>query len=200
MTKSKQKKARTRGPGGVNDASPSHLLHRALQAALDVYAEEGGSEALTQRQFAVLAEVAAREGCNQTDLVRATGIDRSTLADLIARMIRKGYVQRARSGADARANLVALTDAGRAALEAAEPVMARSDARILKRIPKRIRPAFLEALERLVFTVEVGEPVGPVAEPDAAQEPSQPKLKSKPKKKGKARSGGGAETEAEPAS
>ena len=31
------------------DKSPSHLLHRALQLALDIYADEFGSGGLTQR-------------------------------------------------------------------------------------------------------------------------------------------------------
>ena len=47
---------------GPLDKSPSHLLHRALQRALDIYAETAGPTAVTQRQFAVLAAVAAREG------------------------------------------------------------------------------------------------------------------------------------------
>ena len=88
------------------EQSPSHLLHRALQLALDLYAVETGPGAVTQRQYAVLAAVAEHEGLTQTDLVRATGIDRSTLADMIARMISKGYLARERSATDGRANTV----------------------------------------------------------------------------------------------
>ena len=36
--------------GGLAE-SPSHLMHRALQLALDIYAEEAGPDGLTQRQF-----------------------------------------------------------------------------------------------------------------------------------------------------
>ena len=71
-----------RETSGPLDRSPSHLLHRALQRALDIYAETAGPTAVTQRQFAVLAAVAAHEGLTQADLVRSTGIDRSTLAEL----------------------------------------------------------------------------------------------------------------------
>jgi hypothetical protein len=88
--------------GAALDRSPSHLLHRALQLALDIYAEETGPDAVTQRQYAVLSAVSAQEGLTQTDLVRATGIDRSTLADLVARMIGKGLLARQRSASDAR--------------------------------------------------------------------------------------------------
>ena len=97
-------------PAGPLDRSPSHLLHRALQRALDIYAETAGPTAVTQRQYAVLSAVAAREGLTQADLVRSTGIDRSTLAELVARMLGKGLIARERSNEDGRANTVSLTD------------------------------------------------------------------------------------------
>jgi DNA-binding MarR family transcriptional regulator len=158
--------------GKALDRSPSHLLHRALQLALDIYAEETGPDAVTQRQYAVLAAVAAHEGLTQTDLVRSTGIDRSTLADLVARMIGKTLLARRRSTADARANTVSLTEAGRAALEAAKPKVAAADARILKLLPTRKRDAFLGVLRDM----------GRVAEAMADADDSEPKQKKKNKK------------------
>jgi DNA-binding MarR family transcriptional regulator len=160
--------------GKALERSPSHLLHRALQLALDIYAEETGPDAVTQRQYAVLAAVAAHEGLTQTDLVRSTGIDRSTLADLVARMIGKGLLARQRSIADARANTVNLTEAGRAALEAAKPRVAAADARILKLLPTRKRDAFLGVLRDM----------GKVAEAMAAADDT---VAAKPKKKKKAK-------------
>jgi hypothetical protein len=53
MAKSKSPKS-----ASALDRSPSHLLHRAVQLALDIYAEELGAGAITQRQFAVLAAAA----------------------------------------------------------------------------------------------------------------------------------------------
>ncbi len=159
--------------GKALERSPSHLLHRALQLALDIYAEETGPDAVTQRQYAVLAAVAAHEGLTQTDLVRSTGIDRSTLADLVARMIGKTLLARQRSTADARANTVSLTEAGRAALEAAKPRVAAADARILKLLPTRKRDAFLGVLRDM----------GRVAEAMADADDSEPKQKKRKKAK-----------------
>jgi DNA-binding MarR family transcriptional regulator len=131
------------------DRSPSHMLHRALQLALDFYAEEAATGAPTQRQYAVLSAVAAHEGRTQTELVRATGIDRSTLADLVARMIGKGLLARERSSSDGRANAVHLSEAGRAALAAAAPGVAAADARLLGTLGKSKRESFLAALRQL---------------------------------------------------
>lgn len=139
---------------GALAASPSHLMHRALQLALDIYTEEVGSDGLTQRQFAVLEAVAAKAGLTQTDLVRATGIDRSTLADLVARMESKGLVERQRSTLDARAMAVRLTEAGAAALDAARPMVQSADKRILALLPKGRRDVFLTVLGELAATAD----------------------------------------------
>ncbi len=134
--------------GGLS-ASPSHLMHRVLQLALDIYTEEAGKEGLTQRQFAVLEAVSHRSGLTQTDLVRATGIDRSTLADLVSRMTTKGLLDRERSTIDARAKAVRLSVAGQAALDGARPKVEAADKRIMALLPKGKRDGFLALLGEL---------------------------------------------------
>jgi MarR family transcriptional regulator, temperature-dependent positive regulator of motility len=151
-------KAKTAGKGvAALDRSPSQLLHRAQQLALDIYAQEFGADGITQRQFALLAAVADHEGANQSDLVRITGIDRSTLADMAARMISKGLLARARSETDARANAVRLTDRGRAVLEDARPKMARADGRLLKLLSGDRRAALTPLLRELIRGADEAE-------------------------------------------
>jgi DNA-binding MarR family transcriptional regulator len=153
MAKTKTAKSAT-----ALDRSPSHLLHRAVQLALDIYAEELGAGAITQRQFAVLAAAAEHDGATQTDLVRMTGIDRSTMAEMAARLISKGLLERRRSPFDARANAVSLTAAGRAVLEEAQPKMIDADARLLKLISGGgRRQTFVALLQDLIEGAEVQE-------------------------------------------
>jgi hypothetical protein len=85
------------------DRSAMHLLHRAGQCAADIFSSEARTSGLTPRQFAVLMVVADEEGLTQTDLVERTGIDRSTLADIVARLLGRGLIQRRRAKEDARA-------------------------------------------------------------------------------------------------
>jgi DNA-binding MarR family transcriptional regulator len=141
--------------------SPSHLMHRALQLALDIYAEETGADGLTQRQFAVLEAVSIKAGLTQTELVRMTGIDRSTLADLVTRMTAKGLLDRERSTLDARAKAVRLSADGAARLEAARPMVDAADKRIMGLLPKGQREAFLSQLAELAAAAD--------AAPDAAK-------------------------------
>lgn len=134
--------------------SPSHLMHRALQLALDIYSEEAGPDGLTQRQFAVLEAASLKAGLTQTELVRLTGIDRSTLADLVTRMTAKGLLERERSTLDARAKAVRLTEAGFARLEAARPCVEAADRRILGLLPKGHRDSFLKHLTELAAAAD----------------------------------------------
>lgn len=164
MVKSGNKARRAGGLAG----SPSHLMHRALQLALDIYSEETGPDGLTQRQFAVLEAVSMKSGLTQTDLVRATGIDRSTLADLVARMTTKGLLEREKSTLDARAKAVRLSPAGQAALEAARPTVEAADKRIMALLPKGKRDAFLDLLAGLASEADAA-PVKARAEEKAAK-------------------------------
>ena len=177
-------KALHAGDAGL-DRSPSHLLHRALQLALDIYAEETGTGALTQRQFAVLSAVMAKEGCTQSELVRATGIDRSTLAELVARLIGKDLLARERSTLDARANTVRLTDAGRAAVQDAGPKVAQADARILALMPGAKRDTFLKTLRDMARAAGKSEAPDSEAKKDKKAKADKPAKADKKKKKKK---------------
>lgn len=130
--------------------SALHLLHRAGQCAGDVFQAEMASGDLTPRQFAVLVAVSQDEGLSQTSLVRKTGIDRSTLADIVRRMLRKGLLQRQRTKDDARAYSVKLTDEGWEALKMAQPTVAIVDSRVLSVLPESSRDRFMEDLSKIV--------------------------------------------------
>src|SRR5262245_2420870 len=134
--------------------SPIHLLHRAGQCAGDIFHAEMKVDGLTPRQLAVLVTVSQNEGLSQTGLVERTGIDRSTLADIVRRMQRKGLLQRRRTKEDARAYAVKLTDAGRRVLRAADPAAKRVDQRILEGLPGKQREQFMNELQSIVDTLQ----------------------------------------------
>jgi len=134
--------------------SPIHLLHRASQAVEDAFALAVEIESLTPRQLAVLTTIAKHEGLSQTGIVDLTGIDRSTLADMVRRMVKKGLLQRRRTKEDARAYAVRLTDEGRRVLRTAEPLAKRVDVRVLDALPANRREEFIRALGSIVSKLE----------------------------------------------
>ncbi|MDX1717633.1 MAG: MarR family winged helix-turn-helix transcriptional regulator [Anderseniella sp.] len=134
---------------GQDVAPVSFLLKRAAQYSADLFAEQLGKTGLTQRQFTLMETVLANEGASQTELVKTTGIDRSTLADLVNRLETQGYVRRQRSSTDARVNFVFLTDHGRGTVLKAKPVAMLVDEALVNTLPDQLRHSFVQALEEL---------------------------------------------------
>ncbi|HVY85385.1 MAG TPA: MarR family transcriptional regulator [Caulobacterales bacterium] len=129
--------------------SASHLLLRALQLAEDRFALLAKASGLTLRQFVVLAAVQAEPGLSQSDLVRATSIDRSTLADMMHRMERRGLIIRSQAADDGRANSVRLAPAGVAALNASLTHAKAAEAAILDLLSGTKQKAFIATLHRI---------------------------------------------------
>ena len=137
--------------------SPSHLLRRCVQYANDLFSREPGASDLTKQQFTVLAAVEQNEGMSQTDLVSITGIDRSTLAEMIRRMIEKGLLDRERTEADQRANAVRIAMAGKKALRSARSASERVERTLLSSLNAADRTKLLKMLSSVVDQAETDE-------------------------------------------
>ena len=135
------------------DRSAMHLLHRAGQCATDTFMAEANSSGLTPRQFAVVTTIAEEEGLTQTELVERTGIDRSTLAEIVGRLLGRGLIHRKRAKEDARAYAIKLTAQGCKSLREAEPAATATDARLLAALPPSKRQDFIELLGLIVGTM-----------------------------------------------
>lgn len=130
----------------------AHLLHRATQEADHrlVMAANALKTSITPRQYVVLLAIAKSQESRQVDLTAETGIDRSTIADLIWRLQRRGLITRKRSRIDARAKLVRLTPAGEDVLRCVQAAYRRAEVGLLSVLPKEIRQPFVTGLELLI--------------------------------------------------
>ena len=124
-------------------SSPLHLLHRASQRADGLFARHVRDSDLTPRQFAVLQAVADKSGLSQTDIMIATGIDRSSTADLVRRLVTNGCLQRRRKRRDARLYAVRITPFGRQMLGVGAPATKAAEDELLRPIPQKERAGFL---------------------------------------------------------
>lgn len=134
-----------------HETSLLHLLHRASQIA-DGRVMSALGNGLTVRQIVVLAAFAAIEGGSQTDVVAMTGVDRSTLADITRRLLKRGLIARRRRKDDARAYAVRLTDLGQRALKEALPIIAKVEADLTELLPVKRRAELIAALGALALT------------------------------------------------
>ena len=137
--------------------SPSHMLRRCVQYANELFTCENGARDLTKQQFIVLAAVEQNEGISQTDLVALTGIDRSTLAEMLRRMIDKGLLNRERIESDQRANAVRLGAAGRKALKSARTASERVEKTLLSPLSASDRAKFSRMLATIVAASDNGQ-------------------------------------------
>src|SRR5580700_243965 len=126
--------------------TPSHLMRLCHQLYGDLYAREPGSRDLTKQQFTVLCALEHHDGASQTALVESTGIDRSTLAEMVSRMLDRGLISRERTASDARANAVLITASGRRALRGARLAADRAEKALLETLPPAERSRFLKSL------------------------------------------------------
>jgi len=97
-----------------------HLLRRAQQRHVAIWLRDVSAET-TSVQFAVLIVLDQHPRASQRDLGRVLDLDRSTIADLVARMIRRGLIERERDTDDRRRNTLQLTPAGRSELTRLRP-------------------------------------------------------------------------------
>ncbi|MEM9013625.1 MAG: MarR family winged helix-turn-helix transcriptional regulator [Pseudomonadota bacterium] len=165
--------------------SPGHLLRRAQQYSNDLYSKGVGSSGPTPRQYEVLHVVAQNDGLSQTDLVRETGIDRSTLADMIARMIKKGLLSRKRTKEDARANAVSITAAGKRMLSGANAKVQKADTATLAVLPASQRSGFMKSLKAFADALDAME--ASAAAPRPRRKTAKKKVAKKTKRKAAAK-------------
>ncbi len=166
--------------------SPSHLLHRAQQIAANESASALAAAGITLRQFSVLAALSGNDGVSQSDLVNATGIDRSTLADMVARMEKAGLIKRVASKTDKRAKVVSLMAKGKKAYEKALPAVEKADAAIFEALPKTKQATLVSGLKDMVAEADKAEAAvapKPAAPAPAAKAAPKPAVKKVPAKK-----------------
>jgi DNA-binding MarR family transcriptional regulator len=124
-----------------------HLLHRAIQAGTDRFAKALAGSDLTARQLVILKAIEANDSASQTAVVGITGVDRSTLADIVRRLVKRRLISRKRTKEDARAYALTLTDAGRRAIQEADPVLRAVEKEMLAAIPAKERAVWLNTLK-----------------------------------------------------
>lgn len=163
------RKPATKGEKFRLSESPSHLLRRAEQFAADMFARSELGGGVTLRQSVLLAAIAESEGASQSDLVRMTGVDRSTLAEMMARMESRGLIARAAARDDGRAKSVRLTAQGRRRLDRSVPAMRDVDRALLAAVPAANRALFRSLLVSLADVADTA-----LAESEAAPAQKKP--------------------------
>lgn len=129
---------------------PGHLIRRAQQIAVSIFLEECGPADLTPVQYAALVAIQGNPGIDATRLSALVAFDRSTLGNVLERMEAKNLIERISSPADKRVKVLRLSPEGERVLAQAEPLVLRTQERILAPLAPEDRAAFMRMLAQLV--------------------------------------------------
>ena len=108
-----------------------------------------GAVGLAPGQFSILMIVAENPGSTQSEIAALARLDRSTLALVLTRLRRLGFVRRVADSGDRRANRIHATEAGERAIRSVLPRLAHFERRIAGEFSAAEKQAFLEGLSRI---------------------------------------------------
>jgi DNA-binding MarR family transcriptional regulator len=136
--------------------APGHLIRRAHQMAVALFAEETAQFDITPVQFAILNALIADPGEDQVTLSANVAFDAATSGSVIGRLESKGWVRREADPNDRRRKLLWVTPEGeRVAQQLKRPVV-RAQKRIVGALSDAERDQLVALLAKMVSRYEQG--------------------------------------------
>ena len=114
---------------GVIGGLLGYQLHRTDLMAMDLLAEALAEFGLTAARATGLVYIALHEGCDQTALGTALGINRASTVALVNALVGLNAIER-RPGRDRRSNALWLTETGRNLRAQSERITSEHDAMV----------------------------------------------------------------------
>ena len=129
---------------------PGYLVRRLHQIHSALFLDECKDFNITPVQYGLLTALQSYPGSDQRRLGAELGIDRTNVADVLARLAERGLVRRERSEEDRRSVNAFLTPAGEKLVADMYGHMQRAQERLLAPLAAEFRPAFLAMLVDLI--------------------------------------------------
>jgi MarR family transcriptional regulator, lower aerobic nicotinate degradation pathway regulator len=95
--------------------APGHLIRRAHQTSIALFAQETMAFDVTAVQFAILQVLLDKPGADQVTVAQQVALDAATSGSVIGRLEARGWLRRDTDAADKRRKLLWLTGEGRKA-------------------------------------------------------------------------------------
>ena len=126
-----------------------YQLRMAQIALFRDFAQGPGGEDVTPGLFGVLVIIEANPDLKQSELARATHLDRSTVVTVIDNLERRGLVERRVALHDRRSNAIRLTAEGAALLRRLKRQVSQHEKRLLQNFSAAERETFLALLKKV---------------------------------------------------
>jgi MarR family transcriptional regulator, temperature-dependent positive regulator of motility len=132
---------------------PGHLIRRAQQVLNLVWSEEV-SKTTTSPQFAVLNALLLEPNIDQRTLGDRVALDRSTVAEIVARLTARRLVRWNRNAKDGRRKTIQLTRTGERTLQELIPRTHRMTHRLVSALQPEEQAELTRLLTRIVHAHE----------------------------------------------
>ncbi|WP_275467037.1 MarR family winged helix-turn-helix transcriptional regulator [Streptomyces noursei] len=132
---------------------PGHLARR-LQQAHTLLWTTIVSEDVTSPQFAVLNTLVDEDGLDQRTVGERVGLDRSTIAEVVRRLVARELIEKTRDAEDARRSVLRLTAQGSRLHHKLAGRTARMNQIFLAPLDLEEQDVFLELLHRVSAAAE----------------------------------------------
>lgn len=136
-----------------------HLIRRAQQRHTALWTEEFDSD-LTGPQYAVICAIGGENGLDQSAVGERASLDKSTTADIVARLHEQGWLRFARDPRDGRRKTLSLTRSARTALVELTRRVELVQQRLLEPVPADRADEFLDALRLVAYAGDLPSPTG----------------------------------------
>lgn len=143
---------------------PGHLARRLQQAHYLLW-NAMVSEEITSPQFAVLNVLVGEPGLDQRTVGQRVGLDRSTVAEVISRLDRRGLLDKVRDPQDGRRSLLRPTQEGVRTHRKLTVRTARMNQVLLAPLSAAEQVLFLDLIQRVADAAEgLRDPGGPTGQ------------------------------------
>lgn len=132
---------------------PGHLIRRAQQAHNRLWVNEVSAE-VTSPQYGILNAILASPGIDQKTVGEEVGIDKSTVGDVVNRLIERKLVVMYRGVEDQRRNLLYLTKAGSLVVADIAPRVLDMNRKLVAALDEPEIERLVSILEKLIASVE----------------------------------------------
>lgn len=146
-----KRKARSDRKNTTISGGAGYLIRRLHQIHVGLFSEACGGLDLTAVQYAMLSVLFSGGGkFDQLSLSKAVGVDRTSGADVIKRLERRGLIAREPSTEDRRAFVVSITEQGKEVVRQVRPMMEAAQDRLVSPLTSRERDTFTRLLRKMI--------------------------------------------------
>ena len=129
---------------------PGYLVRRLHQIHVGLFFELCGEHTITPVQYGMLTILCSHGQQDQITLANELGVDRTSAADVLHRLEKRGLIKRKTRDTDRRAKSTSITAKGRALINKVEDKMFQAQARLLAPLNKKEREQFVNSMKKLV--------------------------------------------------